>query len=221
MMRFLPTHTQEMIRRVLGGGEEKIALSEARVVEVVVLESDIRGFTALSENLSPSETISLINRYIELQAQQILAYGGSIDKYMGDAVLVIFEGERAAQRSLACARDILNEVRALNGRLNESIQIGIGLSAGSVVMGNMGCEARMEHTVIGPTVNLAARLCSAAYGGELVVQEKLVEEIQVSEPELFSALSHREEIAVKGFSSEISVRRASQKLLSKTTAYDT
>ena len=163
----------------------------------------------------------MVNRYIELQAQQILAYGGSIDKYMGDAVLVIFEGEGAAQRSLACARDILNEVCALNERLNESIQIGIGLSLGSVVMGNMGCDTRMEHTVIGPTVNLAARLCSTARGGELVVQEKLVQGVQESEPELYKALSHREEISVKGFSSAISVRRASQKVLSKTSTYGT
>ena len=213
MMRFLPPHTQEMISRVLSGGEQRVALSEARDVDVVVFESDIRGFTALSENLSPAETISLINRYIELQAKRILTYGGSIDKYMGDAVLVIFEGEDSAARGLSCARDILHDVDQLNQQIQESIQIGIGLSVGSVVMGNMGCEARMEHTVIGPTVNLAARLCSAAKGGELVAQAELVASLESCDEPLFRALQREEKISVKGFSREIEVRRVSQREL--------
>ena len=210
MMRFLPPHTQKMISRVLSGGKQKVALSEARDVDVVVFESDIRGFTSISENLSPAETISLINRYIELQAKRILTYGGSIDKYMGDAVLVIFEGEDSAVRGLSCSRDILHDVNQLNEQLQESIQIGIGLSIGSVVMGNMGCEARMEHTVIGPTVNLAARLCSAARGGELVAQAELVASLESCDQPLFQSLQQEEQLSVKGFSREIKVRRVSQ-----------
>ena len=165
MLRFLPTHTQAMIKRVLLEGEQTVQLSEARDLEVVVFESDIRGFTAITEQLSPAETIALINRYIELQAEYLLKYGGSIDKYMGDAVLVVFEGEDRESRAVTCAQEILNTIQELNQELSQSIQIGIGISSGHVVMGNMGCDARMEHTVIGPTVNLAARLCSQAQEG--------------------------------------------------------
>ncbi len=208
MMRFLPHHTQEMIARVLEQGAHKVDLSEGREVEVVVLETDIRGFTALSETLSPAETITLVNRYIEAQAEKILEFGGSIDKYMGDAVLVIFEGSDRAARALRCAADILHAVDALNRREGRSIQIGVGASLGAVIMGNMGCETRMEHTVIGPTVNLAARLCSAARGGELVVQAALVDAAHARAPELAGALSQSEAIQVKGFSTPIPVKRA-------------
>jgi class 3 adenylate cyclase len=208
MMKFLPTHTQHMIKRVLRGGEAKVLLSEARDLEVVVLESDIRGFTALSENLTPSETISLINRYIELQATFLLEYGGSIDKYMGDAVLVIFEGKDSASRALYCAKCIMEAVQMLNDQISESIQIGIGISSGHVVMGNMGCEARMEHTVIGPTVNLAARLCSAAKEGEIVAQKRIIEALSPEYHELSTLFEDIEEITVKGFSKPVSVYRA-------------
>ena len=214
MMRFLPTHTQKMIKRVLKEeGTQRVLLSEARDVDVVVLESDIRGFTALSENLSPAETITLINKYIELQATFLMNYGGSIDKYMGDAVLVVFEGERADYRALACARDILHAVEALNQEIENSIQIGIGISSGHVVMGNMGCEARMEHTVIGPTVNLAARLCSAAKGGEIVAQRRVVDISKKLDHSLYESFQATEEITVKGFSQQVSVKRVHQSKL--------
>lgn len=208
MMRFLPHHTQEMITRVLDEGAARVGLSEAREIDVVVLETDIRGFTALSESLSPAETIALVNRYIEVQAEQVLGFGGSIDKYMGDAVLVIFEGPDRVARALACAAAILQAVERLNQQMTRSIQIGVGASMGPVVMGNMGCDARMEHTVIGPTVNLAARLCSAARGGELVVQEALVLAAAEGAPEVTAALTRGEAIRVKGFSAPIQVRRA-------------
>ena len=93
MLKFLPDHTQKMIARVLNRGSGSVDLTEGRDVEVAILESDIRGFTALSERLAPSETIALINDYIRIQAEVVLTYNGSIDKYMGDAVLVVFEGE--------------------------------------------------------------------------------------------------------------------------------
>ncbi len=208
MLRFLPTHTQDMIKRVLHEGEQKVQLSEARDLDVVVFESDIRGFTALSEHLSPSETIALINRYIELQAEYLIKYGGSIDKYMGDAVLVVFEGEHQEQRAVACAQEILAAIENLNLELSRSIQIGIGISSGHVVMGNMGCEARMEHTVIGPTVNLAARLCSQAQSGELVVQKRVFEKAKTSIKHLENFLSVEQEITVKGFSVPVSVLRS-------------
>ena len=167
------------------------------------------GFTALSERLSPSETISLINRYIEVQAEYLLQYGGSIDKYMGDAVLVVFEGEYREHRALSCAKDILTAIKLMNQQSKEAVQIGIGVSCGRVVMGNMGCEARMEHTVIGSTVNLAARLCSVANESEIVVQKRLVESIQEEDEELYSLFKEQEELIVKGFSKSISVKRVS------------
>ena len=90
MLKFLPDHTQKMIARVLNRGAGSVDLNEGRDVEVAILESDIRGFTALSEKLAPSETIALINDYIRIQAEVVLTYDGSSIS-TGDAVLVVFE----------------------------------------------------------------------------------------------------------------------------------
>ena len=140
------------------------------------------------------------------------AYSGSIDKYMGDAVLVIFEGEDKERRAYECAHHIQHSLRQLNkrkrryarkaGESYEEVEIGIGLSMGRVIMGNMGCAERMEHTVIGSTVNLAARLCSAAKGGEIVIHQTILEHI--------GKQGQYEEIQVKGFKDPVPVRRLSK-----------
>ena len=208
MMRFLPDHTQKMIARVLEGGAKKIDLDEGREVDVAVLETDIRGFTSLSERLTPKDTIALVNRYISVQAERILEYGGSIDKYMGDAVLVVFEGDDAAKRALQCAQNILQEVKSMNEAVDSPVWIGAGLSYGPVVMGNMGCEARMEHTIIGTTVNLAARLCSAARPGEVVVQGDVIKRVAKDAGLATTLVGHEAEfVEVKGFSEPVEIYR--------------
>ena len=209
MLKFLPDHTQKMIARVLNRGSGSVDLTEGRDVEVAILESDIRGFTALSERLAPSETIALINDYIRIQAEVVLTYNGSIDKYMGDAVLVVFEGEDAVERAVRCGREILIRVAEMNRTSEEPVRIGVGISHGHVVMGNMGCESRMEHTVIGPTVNLAARLCGVAQGGELVMPYavfKTVEHIGLCQANSdVTTTTASNEVVVKGFSDPIRI----------------
>ena len=200
MLKFIPPHTKRMIEASLSMNEN-VDLRMARSVEAAIMETDIRGFTALSENLTPNQTIQLVNQYIKVQANIILEYDGSIDKYMGDAVLVIFEGEEKEIRALSCALDIQKAVNDLNiSRKNQiSVEIGVGVSLGDVVLGNMGCEQRMEHTMIGSTVNLAARLCSQAKRGEVVIQEAISQKV---------GIKHKNEfVEVKGFSEPVSVIR--------------
>lgn len=210
MLKFLPKHTLKMIAYA-NEQQSEVALNMVRNVECVIMETDIRGFTALTENLSPHDTIKLVNEFIENQAEIIIMdeYSGSIDKYMGDAVLVIFEGDNKERRAYECAHHIQYSLRQLNkrkrrkarkrGEMHTNVEIGIGLSVGHVIMGNMGCEERMEHTVIGSTVNLAARLCSAAKGGEIVIHQDILEPI--------GKQGVYEEIQVKGFSQPVPVRR--------------
>lgn len=204
MLKFLPRHTAMMIREASAHG--RVRLDHATRVRIVVFESDIRGFSSISENLSPEQIIGMLNRYIREQAEIVEAAGGSIDKYMGDAVLAVFEGEGMERRALRCAIDIQAAVERLNGEgaFVVPIHIGIGLSVGEVVMGNMGSERRMEHTVIGATVNLAARLCSNARPGEVVVQKTLWDAASsaVDVPTVGT-----EEVRVKGFEHPISCVR--------------
>ena len=210
MLKFLPKHTLKMIAYA-NEQQSSVDLNMVRNVECVIMETDIRGFTSLTENLSPRETIKFINEFIENQAEIIIMeeYNGSIDKYMGDAVLVIFEGDDKERRAYECAHHIQYSLRQLNKRKRRlarkndrthiDVEIGIGLSMGNVIMGNMGCEERMEHTVIGSTVNLAARLCTAAKGGEIVIHQDILDQI--------GKQGTYEEIQVKGFSKPVPVRR--------------
>ena len=201
MLKFLPEHTRKMIS---DARDRDVNLSESRRVRVVVLESDIRGFSRISEALSPEATIGMLNTYIRVQAEHITSGGGSIDKYMGDAVLAVFEGEGMEARALSCALEIQRTVERMNDEqaFTTPIHIGVGLSVGEVVMGNMGSEDRMEHTVIGAVVNLAARLCSAAGGGEVVATEELFAKAEAPQ------LAHeREELRLKGFESAIACVR--------------
>ena len=198
MLKFLPKHTAQMIEaRAQEGG---VSLDVARRVEVVVIESDIRGFTTLSEQMSPEEVIRMLNTYVRLQAEIIESAGGSIDKYMGDAVLAVFEGPSAHARALDCAEAIQAEVHKRNEspEFGRPVHIGIGIASGEVVMGNMGSEQRMEHTVIGSPVNLAARLCSAANAGEIVIAQS---GFQRARPD--ASLADAEPIEAKGFADPI------------------
>ncbi len=215
MLKFLPSHTQKMIARVLEEGKLLVELQEAREVEIVVLETDIRGFSQISEKMTPIETIHLVNDYIGIQAQKIMLNQGSIDKYMGDAVLVVFEGDQKEQRALNCAFEIQQEIAKLNAQRAKlgarHVNIGIGMSIGKVVMGNMGCDSRMEHTVIGAVVNLASRLCSAALAGEIVVQDTLLHTLDLKQIDFYKQFGEintsTEKIKAKGFSAEIEICR--------------
>jgi len=204
MLKFLPGHTKRMIAEASDRG---VSLEESRRVRVVVLESDIRGFSRISEDLSPEQTIGMLNQYIRVQAEHVVAGDGSIDKYMGDAVLAVFEGDGMEQRAFDCALAIQRAVESMNEAeaFIVPIRLGVGLSAGEVVMGNMGSEDRMEHTVIGAVVNLAARLCSAARPGEIVLTQAL-HDVLDAEPGLATST---ETLRVKGFERPLECVRVS------------
>jgi class 3 adenylate cyclase len=144
-----------------------------------VLFADIRGFTAMSEKLPPARVLDILNRYFERVVAAIDAHEGYLNKFIGDAVVVVFNAplDQAdhAPRAVRCAIAIQQEVAKLNaeGAFTEvgGLQVGIGIATGPVVAGNLGSQKQMEYTVIGDTVNLAARLTSKAPAGEVWVNE--------------------------------------------------
>jgi class 3 adenylate cyclase len=146
--------------RVRLGGERRTA---------TVLFSDIRGFTTLSEQLSPEEVVAFLNEFLEMMVDCVLEHGGVLDKFIGDAVLAVFgvpvsrgSVEADARAAVACARTMgerlaaLNEQRVAAGKA--PIRIGIGVHTGELVAGNIGSPRRMQYTVIGDTVNVGSRL---------------------------------------------------------------
>jgi adenylate cyclase len=168
-----PDLVAELVRhpeRLRLGGERR---------ELTVLFSDIRGFTTLSEGLSPEELVSLLNRYLSPMTRLVLEEKGTLDKYIGDAVMALFnaplELEDHPTRACSCAVRMLEALRELNETLTRdrlpAIAIGIGIHTGQAVVGNMGADNRFDYTAIGDSVNLASRLESLTkrYGVPVIV----------------------------------------------------
>ncbi|HYB44822.1 MAG TPA: adenylate/guanylate cyclase domain-containing protein [Candidatus Methylomirabilis sp.] len=177
---------REVVEEILKDPERLVLTGERR--EVTVLFCDVRGFTPLSERLSPEEVVSLLNDFYTLMIETTFKYDGTLDKFMGDAVMAIFgapiahpdHSVRAVQTALAMQQGIvgLNERRAKDGK--EGVAIGIGVSAGQAVAGTVGTEDRMEYTVIGDSVNLAARLESNAKPGQILISQRTWERVKTA-----------------------------------------
>ena len=162
----------------------KNAVWEGELTKVVVLFSDVRGFTSMTEKLKPQETVRYLNRMFTELEEIITLAGGEINKYMGDAILAFFpfpaeNPQPAVRKVLQSAlrmQDSFHEIQAkFRETYSESVQtgMGIGIAGGDVILGNLGSAHRMEFTLIGDTVNLASRLCSIAEDGQILVNTEV------------------------------------------------
>ncbi len=146
-----------------------------------VLFSDIRNFTAMAERIGPQDTVSMLNDYFTEMVDIIFNHGGILDKYIGDAMLAVFGAPfstgRDADQATRAAVNMLVSLREFNSRRVETripaIHIGVGINSDEVLVGNVGSPKRMDYTVIGDGVNLAARLESATkyYGSSILISE--------------------------------------------------
>ncbi len=149
--------------------------------ELTVLFSDIRGFTTLSEAMAPEDLVKLMNEYFTEMTDQVFAHRGSLDKYIGDAIMAVFGAPVAEPQhaALACrsALDMMRALQVLKERWRERgippIDIGVGINTGPVIAGNMGSASRFNYTVVGDAVNLASRIehLNKEYGTGILVSE--------------------------------------------------
>jgi adenylate cyclase len=161
----------------LGGGE--------RAEPVTILSSDVRGFTALSAQMEPHEVVAMLNELFSVCIPIIFKYKGTVDKYVGDAVLAVFgspdpddhQWENAVWAALEMQEAIadLGEDRASRGL--PVCQVGVGIHTGAVLHGFIGSEEHMEYTVIGDAVNRATRYCDGAGPTEVVISESVYEHV--------------------------------------------
>jgi adenylate cyclase len=160
--------------------------------EVTILNADIRGFTNLAHEMDPDEVVHLLNEYFAAVVPVLFARNGTIDKYMGDAILAVFGSPESDpeqhQNAVLAAVEMQAAVAKLNqdrGRRGEPCrEFGIGVHCGEVVHGFVGTADRMEFTVIGDVVNRTARYCSAAEGGQVLVSAEMYERVwKVAETE--------------------------------------
>ena len=158
------------------GGEKSV---------ISILSCDIRGFTTITAAMDTEDIVSLLNDYFSAMVAVIFRHGGSVDKFIGDAIMAVFGSPEAdsrhAENSLRAALEMQSEVKNVSERRVaaglQPCEIGIGVHTGEVIHGFVGSPERMEFTVIGSAVNLASRLCSAAKGGEVILSAEMVERV--------------------------------------------
>jgi len=181
---FAKFHSKEVAEKVMSGelklgGERKSA---------AVFFSDVRGFTAMSENMDPEALVRILNRYMSKMVHIVLEHGGIVDKFVGDAIMAIWgvplskddDCERALRACIAMrsALAILNE--ELKAENLPALKIGMGMNFGPLIAGNIGSDERMEYTVIGDTVNTASRIESLTkeFGTDLLISQEFLNRVQ-------------------------------------------
>lgn len=173
--------------------------------EATILFADVRGFTRFSEKRAPKEVVESLNAYFQIVTRHILAQGGYIDKYIGDAVLGVFcipifeedHGERAVRAAIGMQQELVSGDNHRNPLLS---RIGIGINSGTLVVGNLGSDTKIEYTVIGDTVNIASRITGIAGPGKVLISKDTLDLVatQVTTEKLPSQL-------VKGKSEPVEV----------------
>ena len=195
------------IAETLLDSPEGLALGGARR-EMSILMADIRGFTQMSAHRDPEEVVQIVNNFLTPMTEVILQYGGTIDEFIGDAILVLFGAPHAvvdhAPRAVACAIDMqlaMPRVNALNREDGlPEVTTGIAVNSGEVVVGNIGSERRAKYGVVGHNVNFTARIESVTEGGQILVSDRTREIIG-------DGLQTRSEQSIlpKGFDAEVRV----------------
>ncbi len=153
---------------------------------IAVLFVDIRGFTTMSESLKPEEVVEILNEYLGLTTQSIFDNGGTLDKFVGDATMAVFNApfdlDDYIFRAVSTAWDMQAGAEAIaekfRKRYGKSVSFGIGVNCGNAVVGNIGCDFRMDYTAIGDTVNTAARLESNAQPGQILISKEVYEAVK-------------------------------------------
>jgi PAS domain S-box-containing protein len=176
--------------------------------KVTVVFADLRGFTPLCATLDPQRVVRLLNIHLGAMADVIMDYGGTIDEFLGDAVLTIFGAPAFAaddaRRALACSIAMQRAMDVVNGRLSDeglpAVEMGIAVHTGEVVVGNIGSPKRAKYGIVGTAVNLATRMESYTAGGQILCSEDTLREVGD-----IVDFDERSEIEVKGLSEPVQV----------------
>ncbi len=173
--------SDEIVDQLLESPEGLELGGEQRVVSIMM--ADLRGFTSMSERLKPSNVLAIVNNFLEVMTEVLIEHQGTIDEFIGDAILAIFGApvlrENDAFRAVRCALEMqlsMERVNAWNrSRGFPEIAMGIGINTGEVVVGNIGSEKRSKYGVVGSNVNLTSRIESYTEGGEIIVAQSTAE----------------------------------------------
>ena len=163
-----------------------------------MLFSDVRGFTRFAEQREPEDAVEWLNRLLGLQADLVRKHHGDVDKFVGDAVFALFDGEDMAFDAVRCAVEIQRQMDGLEVPGRAGLEVGIGIVTGEVILGSIGSHDRLDYTAIGSNVNLSARLCERAKAREILMNESAYQQVR----DLVAAEAV-EPLDIKGFSDPI------------------
>jgi len=175
---------EQVVNEIVNGGEIEASIGGTRK-DIAVLFVDIRGFTPLSEKLSPEHVVEILNRYLTIVADAVFSNGGTLDKFIGDAAMAVYNSpsdlEDYVFRAVCTAWDILSNAAGLKKecieKYGKEVEFGIGVNCGDAVIGNIGSQNRMEYTAIGDTVNTTSRLEGVAKAGQILISNEVAKRL--------------------------------------------
>ena len=181
----LKMYVDENVLNFMGSDEFETTLMENETIDGTVVFIDVCGFTSISENIPPDTVVNLINTYFDVMVKEIIAQEGHIDKFIGDAVMAVFKGDFHLDRAIDTAlavRNQINSLVSLKGKNSFKPKVSIGIKSGEMISGNIGSASlkRLDYTVIGDTVNTAARLQDTAKENQIMISEECYEQIKES-----------------------------------------
>jgi class 3 adenylate cyclase len=182
----LRMYVDESVLAFMSRAEFETSLSASETVTATVMFIDICGFTAIAERESADTVVRLVNRYFDVMVKEIIAQGGLVDKFMGDAVMAVFRGEYHLDRAIEAGLGVRAQIATLEDNLGTNPayhpQVSIGINTGEMVSGNIGSTTlrRLDYTVIGDAVNTAQRLQSVAQPGQVVIVESAQQQVAES-----------------------------------------
>jgi len=181
----LRMYVDENVLNFMGGHEFESKMTASEHIEATVMFIDVCGFTSISEQAPPELVVSMLNAYFDVMVKEIIAHEGYIDKFMGDAIMAVFRGEYHLDRAVDAALSIRQQIKKLpemEGGFNYQPQVSIGIKSGEMVSGNIGSASlkRLDYTVIGDAVNVAARLQGVAGPNQILISETCYQRVKES-----------------------------------------
>jgi len=178
LSRYVSLSTLKMVEKTTLGKN----IPSGETTYVTVLFSDVRGFTNIAEDMDPAEVFEMLNLCLSKQIRVVEGHQGIIDKLTGDEIMAIFEGQDMARNALQCAVSIVNTLCSSDRCLTADwVGVGIGINTGPVYVGSIGSETFKDYTVVGNTVNIAARLCGFAKKFQILFTESTRDLIDAKE----------------------------------------
>ena len=180
----LKMYVDETVLKFMGGREFESSLMANETLEATIVFIDICSFTSISENAAADTVVKLLNNYFDVMAKEIIAAGGYIDKFIGDAVMAVFKGDFHLDKAIEVSLAVRSKIDQLppSEHFSFTPKVSIGINSGEMISGNIGSASlrRLDYTVIGDTVNTASRLQSAAKENQIIINETTYQKVKES-----------------------------------------